>query len=382
MKSVLINEREGQTIVCVLDNGKIVERYIFKQDEEKLSGNIYLGKVEEVVDGMQAAFVDIGLDKKAFISLKDAMPKIDIIKESYVEDKKISDVLKNGQSLLVQIKKESSKEKGARISTHITLSGKYIVLMPDTNIITISQKIEDENEKIRLKELIKRILPENFGAIIRTEAIYMNDNLIKNDIENILNVWFDIKNEYQKDSKVRKIYSGYEIVDFVLKDLMDRNTNKVYVNSKNIYKQFVDKNINNIEIYETQDLLEKFGLITEYSKIDDRKIWLKCGGQIVIDKTEALTAIDVNSQKFTGKADLESTVFRVNQEAAIEIMKQLRLKNIGGMILIDFIDMKNEIHKSEILETLKLEARKDRSKVNIYDFTKLNLVELTRKKLV
>ena len=381
MKSVLVNKREEQLIVCVLEDEKISERYVFSETTDNLLGNIYACKVDKIIDGMQAAFVDIGKEKRAFISVKDALPKVDVVLEKQNNDEKMSFVLKEGQTLLAQVKKEPTDEKGARISTHITLPGKYIVLMPDTNIITISQKIEDDTEKQRLKEILKSNLEENYGAIVRTEAENVGEEIIKEDINDLLKLWRDIKSQYENDTSVRLIYSGYEALDFIIRELVDKNTSKLYVNDETIFEK-IKSNLTKIDIELCEeDLLEKFGLVTEYSRIEDRKVWLKCGGQIVIDKTEALTAIDINSGKFTGKEDLETTIFKVNSEAAVEIMRQLRLKDIGGIIVIDFIDMKEEEHKEKILDILRKEAKKDRSRVGIHEFTKLNLVEMTRKKV-
>lgn len=380
-KSILINREDAQVVIYVLENEKIVEQYVFLNSMTNLLGNIYACKVEEVIDGMQAAFVDIGVEKKAFISLKDAMPKIDETTEKYDDSKKISDVLKHGDIILAQVKKEPIKEKGARISTHITLPGKYVVIMPNTNIITASQKIESQNEKERLKKIAKEVLPLNIGAIIRTDAENIDGELIKNDINEVIKLWTSIENKYKSTKNVSKLYSGYEMLDFVFRDILDQNTLNVYTNDSEIYEEIVKKYYPMVELCENENLIEKFGLVTECSKVHDKKVWLKCGGQIIIDKTEALTAIDVNSGKFTGKEALETTAFKVNVEAAVEIMKQLRLKDIGGIIIIDFIDMVNQEHKEKILDIMKNEAKKDRSKVKVYEFTNLNLVEVARKKV-
>lgn len=381
MKSVLVNKKGEQLIVCVLEDTKISERYIFSEATDSLLGNIYVCKVDKIIDGMQAAFIDIGKEKRAFISVKDALPKVDVVTEKQIQDGKMSFVLKEGQTLLAQVKKEPTDEKGARISTHITLPGKYVVLMPETNIITISQKIENEIEKQRLKEIMKNNVPEGYGAIVRTEAENLEEELIKEDINDLFELWKDIKNQYEKDTSTRLIYSGYEVIDFITRELIDKNTEKLYVNDFAIFEKIKEDLLTSKVEFCEEDLLEKFGLVTEYGKIEERKVWLKCGGQIVIDKTEALTAIDINSGKFTGKEDLETTIFKVNSEAAVEIMRQLRLKDIGGIIVIDFIDMKDEEHKEKILEIMRKEAKKDRSRVSIHEFTKLNLVEMTRKKV-
>lgn len=378
---VIINKEKTQTVVCVLENQKIVEKYVFLNSNETLNGNIYACKVVDIVDGMQAAFVDIGEEKKAFISLKDAMPKVDETVEKYVENKKISEVLKSNQMILAQVKKEPIKEKGAKISTHITLPGKYIVLMPNTSIITISQKIESEEEKERLKEIAKKVILPGYGAIIRTDAENISEEKLREDILATMSLWESIENKYKSLESVSKIYSCFNMCDFAIRDIVSKNTEKVYTNDLNIYEEILKKSQVAVELCENENIIEKFGLLTEYMKIEDKKVWLKCGGQIIIDRAEALTAIDVNSGKFTGKEELENTVFKVNVEAAIEIMKQLRLKDIGGIIVVDFIDMKNKEHREAILEILKKEAKKDRSKVIVYEFTKLNLVEITRKKV-
>ena len=383
MKSILVNNRNGQVIICVIEDEKIYEKYVFSSSLNCSLGNIYACKVEKVMDGMQAAFVDIGEEKKAFISLKDALPKVDVTIEKYDENVKMSGILKEGQTILAQVKKAGINEKGARISTHITLPGKYVVLMPRTNIITVSQKIEFETEKNRLKEIVKEILPKDFGVIIRTEAEGVRLEEIEEDIKDLLQKWNEILKKYESAENAEILYSEYDVMDFLTREIIDKKTNKIYINDAEIYENIKNKiSPLSLEFYENEDLFEKFGLISEYTKIDDKKVWLKCGGYIVIDKAEALTAIDVNSGKYTGKEDLETTTYKVNVEAATEIMRQLRLKNISGIIVIDFIDMKKEEHREKILERLKEEAKKDRSKVLIYEFTKLNLVEITRKKVM
>ena len=412
MEEIIVEKKLNKILVCILEDGKIVEKYLFNETDSSTIGNIYIGTVEEILDGMQACFVDIGLPKKAFLPLKDAIPKIDIaalnktktLKNNVgandkfdLNDKlnmnlKISDILKKGQKILVQIRKEALDDKGPRVSTHITLAGKYLVLMPNTEIITISQKIENQEERQRLINIIKTILPEKFGCIVRTDATSVSDELISEDLEQILKKWSEIQKDFldirslsenfEKEKRERLIYNDNEIVQKIVRDMVKTTTKKIYINDFKIYeclKSNIQSNL--IEYKENQDFIKQFGLITELERIENRKIWLKSGAQIVIDKTEALTAIDVNSSKFTGKENLEETVFKVNQEAAIEIMKQIRLKDIGGIIIIDFIDMHKAEYKEAILELMRKEQKKDRSKIDIKDFTKLNLVEMTRKKM-
>lgn len=413
MEEIIIEKKSDKILICVLEDGKIVEKYLFSENDISTIGNIYIGTIDEILNGMQACFVDIGLPKKAFLSLKDAMPKVDIAnlkndekskveislnrinKDSEIKqnvEKKISDVLKRGQKVLVQIRKEALDDKGPRVSRHITLAGNYLVLMPETEIITISQKVEDKEEQNRLLNAIKDILPANFGCIVRTDAVGISDEILKKDLNELIKKWDDIqdkflnlsslKSEELGEAENRLIYNDNEIISKIARDMVKATTKKIYINDYKIYEAIKSKVKEDLVVYqEKENFIKQFGLITDLERVDNRKIWLKSGAQIVIDKTEALTAIDVNSSKFTGNKNLEETVFKVNQESAIEIMKQIRLKDIGGIIIIDFIDMHKEEYKEAILELMRKEQKKDRSKIEIKDFTKLNLVEMTRKKM-
>lgn len=382
MQQLILNKIGPCTSVYVLEDNVLCEMYEENLNKKSTLGNIYRGRVEDIVNGMQAAFIDIGLEKKAFISTKDAMKKVDVTKEKLDVTTKMSDVLKQKQSIMVQVKKEPTGEKGARVSTHITFPGKYVVLMPETDIITVSQKIENEEEIQRLKNIAKRILKGKFGIIIRTDAEGLEDKIIEKDIENVISAWNNIKLKMNAGNEIDVLYDDNSIVNKALRDIANKTTERIFVNTKEIYDEVVEK-LPDIEcrFYENVDLIDQLGLETEISKAKERKVWLKHGGQIVIDKTEALTAIDVNSSKYTGSKDLESTTLSVNLEAAIEVMKQIRLKDIGGIIVVDFIDMKDKEHQSQILKLMRNEAKKDRSKVDIREFTELNLVELTRKKM-
>lgn len=382
MQQLVLNKIGGKVAVYVLEDNVLCEMYEETEMKKSTLGNIYVGKVVDIVNGMQAAFIDIGTEKNAFISIKDAMKKVDVTKEKLNTSVKMSDVLKPKQNILVQIKKEPTGDKGARVSTHITLPGNYVVLMPETNIITVSQKIENNAEAERLKKIVKEVLGENYGMIIRTDAENIDDDLIKEDIKNVFSLWSDIQNKIKQNNEIQLLYDDYDIVNKALRDIANKNTREIFVNSQEIF-DFVKENKPNIEckFFENVDLVDKLGIKTEIEKAKERKIWLKHGGQIVIDKTEALTAIDVNSSKYTGTKDLESTTLNVNVEAAVEIMRQIKLKDIGGIIVIDFIDMKSKEHQAQILEILKKEAKKDRSKVDVREFTELNLVEMTRKKM-
>lgn len=386
MLELIIDKNQKCETVCLVENGKLLERY--KNDEEtkknRLEGNIYAGKVTDIVPGMQAAFIDYGDNKKGFIHFKDAVPQVDekIEKISIPSDKDIRDVLKPNSKILVQIKKDSNDKKGAKVSTHISLPSKYVMLMPNTTIITISQKIEDKGQRERLLNLAKNNLPKNIGIVVRTAAVKASDKEIIEDINKCIAKWKKIENKYNKASASKLIYESESIAEKIIIDL---KLDKITTNSKPEFEKLkttleIEKMENTKLVFAMRDsLLEMYDLNKQIEKSLERKFWLNCGGFITIDKTEALTAIDVNTGKFTGKKDLEETIFKVNKEATKEIAKQLRLQDIGGIVVIDYIDMKNQKNKQEIESLLKEELKNDRAKTQVEGFTKLNLMELTRK---
>ncbi len=387
MAELIIQEKEKSKKIALVENDRLVEYYEEDETIKRKEGNIYIGIIKDIVKGMQSAFVDIGTEKNSFIHLKDILPKIDEKKEKYENTVNISDVAKNGQKILVQVKKDSNKNKGARVSTHINLPSKYIVLMPNTNIITVSQKIEDEKEQQRLIKIVKENLDNGNGAIIRTSAQGKSEEIIK-DIKSIQKKWNKII-QTSIDPNLNKsklLYQSEDIVEKILIDLANKEIKKITVNAKSEYERLnilkeENEEYQNIEIElkEKEDILDIYEIKKQIDRIENRKIWLKCGGFITIDRTEALTAIDINTGKYTGTKDLEQTIFKVNKEATIEIAKQLRLRDIGGIIIIDYIDMQKKEDKEEIQKILKDELKKDRTKTQVEGFTKLDLMELTRK---
>lgn len=358
MTEILIQKNEEKKQIALVENGKLIEYYEEDHETHRREGNIYIGIVKDIIKGMESAFVDIGTEKNSFIHLKDILPKIDETKKKQDENIEISDIIKPNQKILVQIKKDSNEKKGARVSTHINLPSKYIVLMPNTDIITISQKIEDREEQKRLIELVKNNLEEGNGAIIRTSAKGKKEEIIE-DIKKVEDKWNKIlqTSVEPKQNKAKLLYKSENIIEKMLMDLTDKN----------------------IKIIKEKNAFARYDLEKQIEKVQNRKVWLKCGGFITIDKTEALTAIDVNTGKYTGNKNLEQTIFKVNQEATIEIAKQLRLRDIGGIIMIDYIDMKSQEDRRKIEKLLKEELKKDRSKTQVEGFTKLDLMELTRK---
>ncbi len=390
MKEIIINvDKENNKIIMLVENGNLIERYFENNETKRLEGNIYVGKIQNVLQGMQAAFVDIGEGKNTFIHLKDILPKLDTKTndtEELIKKSNIKDIAKPGMPILVQVKRDSTNRKGARVSTHINLPGRFCVYMPDVNFITISQKIEDEKERQRLMQIVENNMPKNAGIIVRTSAIRKSETEIVEDIKTLEKQWDKINKLYQNEENEvpSLVFKNSGIIKRILIDLVDQDIERIIVNSKvqydeitNILKETKQK----IElVLKNQDsILDMYDLQTKLEKIDNRKVWLKCGGFITIDKTEALTAIDVNSGKYIGTKNLEQTVYTVNKEASIEIAKQLRLRDIGGIIIIDYIDMKEQEHKEKIVEVLKEHLKKDRSKTQIVGFTELNLLEMTRK---
>ena len=384
MLELLINKQENLKTIMLVENGILVEKHEEHENQRRLEGNIYLGKVTNVLKGMESAFIDIGEERRSLIKIQDVLPKVNIAKQS-IEKETIEKILKEGDKILIQIKKDGTASKGAKVSTHINLSSRFVVLMPETDIVTVSQKIEDENMKKKLIEIAKKNLPENTGVILRTSSENASENEIKKDIEELYKKWEGIK-EKAINSKTtpQLLYDNKALIRRTVIDILDRGLEKIIVNDKEIYEDIITvlENMKNIKIeLREEDLFNIYSLNNQIEKMENRKIWLSCGGFITIDRTEALTAIDVNTGKYTGKKDLEKTIFKVNQEATIEIAKQLRLRDIGGIIVIDYIDMHKEENKEEIEKLLKDELKKDRAKTQLAGFTKLNLFEMTRKNM-
>ncbi len=395
MQEIIINVDEDKNkIVALMENGKLVEKYDEVSGQNRLEGNIYIGKVENVLYGMQAAFVNIGEEKNTFMHIRDVMPRVSNEtgnKNEMLSKHDIKNYIKQGMPVLVQVKRDSTNKKGARVSTHINMPGRFVVIMPNTEFITVSQKIEDQEEKERLKNIVKENLPKGYGAIIRTSAYGKEEDLIKRDINKIVEELTCINKEFsevklKKDKfKTKLLHKNDGIINKLLIDIIDQGIEKVWTNSSEVYKE-VEKlvkdtgNSEKVKVeLKTEDLLTMYDLDDQIEKAINRKVWLKCGGFITIDKTEGLTAIDVNSGKYIGGKDLEQTVFTVNKEASIEIAKQIRLRDIGGIIIIDYIDMEKQESKDKITEILKDSLKKDRSKTQVIGFTPLNLLEMTRK---
>ena len=383
MQEIIITNKENIKQIMLVDNGQMIEHYQEGTQHTRLEGNIYVGKIRNILPGMQAAFVDIGEGKNTFIQVKDLQKKEDETKGK-TEIKDIKEVAKIGMKLIVQVKKDANHKKGAKVSTHISLTGKYMVYMPETDFITISQKITDENKKQELKQLLKNIFPKGAGAILRTAANCAKYEQIEEEARKLEQKWQEIKNKAKQTQELGKIYESETITEKLIQGTISQDVKKITVDTEKDYSEIEEilkkhEEYSKIKLEKVQDSTEKYTLKKQIEQLNNRKIWLKCGGFITIDKTEALTAIDVNSGKYTGKMNQEQTIYTVNKEATEEIAKQLRLRDIDGIIIIDYIDMQKEESREKIKELLKENLKKDRSKTQILEFTKLNLLELTRK---
>lgn len=393
MQELIINSDGENKQIALVENGKLIEKYDERPDMHRLEGNIYLGRVENVLQGMQAAFVNIGEEKNTFMHIKDVIPKVSNEtgnKNELLSKYDIKDYIRVGMPILVQVKKDSTNKKGARVSTNISLPGRFVVLLPDTNFITISKKITDNNKRKELQKAVQEELPKNYGAIIRTSAENKDAELIKRDVKSLIKLWELIQEsaknlKEEKDFEPTLIYENEGIIGKLLTDLIDQSLERIMTNDEEVYNKISNileqsgTNKIKLELKKKANILDLYDLENQIEKAKARKIWLKCGGFITIDKTEALTAIDVNSGKYVGGKDLEQTVYRVNKEATLEIAKQLRLRDIGGIIIIDYIDMEKEETKTKILEELNECLKKDRSKTQVIGFTPLDLLEMTRK---
>jgi ribonuclease G len=363
--------------VAIVEDGRLAE--VFWADQNENVGKIYKARVKDIIPGLSCAFVDIGLAKNAFLYAGD------VILPGKKRGAQVFDLLKSGQDILVQVKKEAFSEKGARVTGNITIPGHFLVLLPFQGEVSISRKITDSKRREYLRSLVESYKPRDFGCILRTACLEADDDEILAELDELIKVWEEIERRYQRMKTPSLIYEDIDVLERTLRDYLDMDIHRIILNNERLKERVLNylqqKNtICNGVIYEPGDLFEKYGLEKDIRRALRRKIWLKNGGYLIIDETEAMTVIDVNSGKYTGKDDFEDTVYRINLEASIEIPRQLRLRCLGGIILIDFIDMKNKHNQEEIVETLKRELAKDKAHTRIIGMTGLGFLEMTRKK--
>jgi len=402
-KELVINTTSHETRVALLENGHIAELYIERIRERGIVGNIYKGRVLRVLPGMQAAFVDIGLEKAAFLYVADVLDEVQGV-ERYIDEGSalaeegkeeppvlppIQDLLQEGQEVLVQVSKEPIGTKGARITAHISLPGRHLVYMPTVDHVGISRRIENEEEKERLRKLVEEMRPEGAGFIVRTVSEGKSEEDLRSDMDFLSGLWEDIGGLHRRNPAPCLIYSDLDVISKVLRDILTEDVRRIVVDSKREYGkivQFIETFMPNleysIELYQGQEpVFEAFGLEVEIARALGTRVWLKSGGYIIIEQTEALTAIDVNTGRFVGKRNLEDTILKTNLEAVREVAFQLRLRNIGGLIIVDFIDMEKEAHREKVHLALEEALRHDRAKTNILKISELGLVEMTRKRV-
>ncbi|MFS8540852.1 MAG: Rne/Rng family ribonuclease [Tissierellales bacterium] len=383
MNYIFIDTKDGVEKVGIVENDKLVEFYLNYENKGQMVGNIYRGRVKNVLQGMEAAFVDIGDDKNAYLDLKSAIPQ-DLKSK---KDINIRDVVKVGQEIIVQVVKEPTETKGAKVTTNITLPGRLIILTPYSEKISISRKIQDEEEINRLKSIGEKIKTDNIGMIFRTNSQWASEELLAKEYSDLIDLFKKIEREKNFLPCPKLIYKEIELSEKVIRDSYSEKIDKIIVNDREKYNRLIE--LDDIFFSGLKEKLfydEDFDINYEENILNglktalDRKVPLKSGGYIVIDETEALTVIDVNTGKFIGNINLEDTVVKTNLEAAEEIARQIRLRNLTGIILIDFIDMKDHKDIELIIEKLEEYLKKDKNKANIVDITKLGLVELTRRK--
>lgn len=386
MKKMIISFRHNKSRVAILENEELVEFYVEKPLKE-IVGNVYNGRIVNVLPGMQAAFVDIGIEKNAFLYLGDAIPNKGDTNYENIEN--INKILHVGQKVLVQIKKAAFGNKGPRVTTHISLPGRCLVYMPTNHYIGISKKIIKDEERKKLKDLGESLITDQEGLILRTKVLEVSKEQIIEDLEFLRGVWKTILDKSKNSSTPSLIYKDLDLVNRLIRDIFSEDVEQLiiddgyqYAKIKSILNGINDKFPERVEYYQGKiDIFEAYNTQYEIDRALRRKVWLKSGGYLVIDKTEALTAIDVNTGKYVGTYDLEDTVFKINLEAAKEIAKQVRLRDIGGIIIVDFIDMEEIEHGKKILAGLSNELKKDRTKTTVLEITHLGLVEMTRKKI-
>ena len=383
MKSILVTVVPEETKLAILEDGKLSSIEVERATHSHLVGNIYKGQVQNVLPGMQAAFVDIGTGKNAFMYIGDGMPAD--VKQTLPHPQKIH----IGQQLPVQIIKDAIGSKGPRAPTHITLPGRNVVLLPTAAYIGMSRRIEEEAERNRLHDIASRICPEGMGLIIRTVAAGATEESLQEDVEYLEKLWHSMMARFKMKSKgANLLYRDADLIIRVVRDNLTPEVEAMWIDNQAVYQRVRDfvqllspELTEKIRYYDSRESLFKhYGIEEELDNLGGRTVELKSGGFLVIDKTEALTVIDVNTGKYTGSTNLGETVYATNQEAAEEIMRQLRLRDIGGIIIVDFIDMEKDEHKEQLLAHLRELAKFDPTKTNIVDITSLGLVEITRKK--
>ncbi len=437
-KEIIINATANEIRIAITEDNRLAELFVETPEKERMVGDIYLGKVAKVMPGIRAAFIDLGLKQDAFLHFSDigstfaeysalvgdedsevdveeetdedenngmtnvtttstlVAPKplltnqatLTQIDEAKGERLKIPD-LKRGQDILVQITKEPVGRKGVRVTSEVSIPGRFLVLLPFDGKIGVSKRIQSFKEKRRLRRIIKNLLPSNFGVIIRTVAQEQDESVLKQDLENLLSTWKEIEKSIKTEEAPALLYKDMATTSSVIRDLFTESVDRIVIDSKKLFKEirsYVKSTspdlVEKIELYKDKEpIFDVFGIEKEIATALSRKVWLKSGGYIIIEQTEAMLVVDVNSGRYAAKKEQELNSLRTNLEAAREICRQLRIRDIGGIIVIDFIDLEDEKNRKKVYDELRKEFKKDRAKVTVLPMTELGLIQITRQRI-
>jgi ribonuclease G len=368
MREIILFEENSRCHVALLEDGEVCEYYAYGREKaSSLANAIFKGRVERIVPGMDAAFVSLGLERNGFLPLKEA--------PGFADQRKSQPSLQTGQEILVQVKKDPVGEKGAYLTRDITFPGTYVVFLPLDTFVGVSQRVQNESERDTLLSLGRELVPYGTGLVMRSSACSACREDIEQEIAVLQAAWEEVQKLYPQKNAPRLLYENPDPFAELLRDYPPSEIGRIVTNIKEL-------SVSGIEVSFIPDgnLLTTFGILSQVTTALHRKVWLKSGGYLVFDLCEAMTVIDVNTGKFTGKKLLEDTIYTLNREACHEIARQIRLRSLGGILLIDFIDMQEEHHRQEVMETLKAELNRDRVKTVVHGYTSLGLVECTRKK--
>lgn len=432
-REIVINAEPFETRVAILEDGELTELLVERPQDRRIVGDIYKGKVNAVLPGIQAAFLDIGLPKTAFLHASDMvgfMRDFDVDDDEDDDGKdtkdakngrgdrggrgrdgrrggggrgrggggrgrrgrdsdfRIESFVQKGQELLVQITKEPISTKGAKVNARLSLPGRYLVLVPGVGYTGVSRKIQDRDERTRLRGLLKELRPEGVGLIARTAAVGRDRTAFKNDIDYLKKMWDQMERKASRVKAPALVHREMALAGSLIRDVFTENVDRVVLDDERVHREITEylesvspELVKRVHLYKGRvPIFDEYGIEGEIEKSFDRKVWLKRGGYIIIDQSEALVAIDVNTGRYTGKKDQEETIFRTNMEAAKEVARQLRLRDVGGIIVIDFIDMESESNKRAVLDALREGLRNDRSRTKTFKVSDLGLVEMTRQR--
>lgn len=403
VKEIIINSTNEETRIAILEDKKLVELFVERPEYERMVGDIYKGKVSRVLPGMQAAFIDIGHEQNAFLHFSDVTASYQDYFIDYEEEEEqnrgrvrkketefeVAKNLKKGQDILVQIIKEPISTKGCRVTTEIALPGRFVVLVPGKKQVGISRKIQDNKERRRLRDIARQIVPDHFGTIIRTVAEGKQERVFRKDLKALMDTWKKVEKNVKTNEAPVLVYKDMAMASSIIRDLFTSDVDKVVVDSRKLmseilsYVKYVAPQLSHkISYYKSKTpIFDEFNIEREIINMGNSKAWLKNGGYLIIEPTEALVSIDVNSGKFIGRKDHETNSLKINMEAAREIARQARLRDLGGLIVIDFIDMLEASNRKRVYSELKKEFAKDRSITKIEEISRFGLLEMTRQRV-